>query len=112
MLSRRAGRIAAVLMVGASATGCVRPASGQIVVPNIVGVDRDTAVATVTSVGLRYQVVVVRPAVQRCPIRPGTVVGQNPSGGTPALPWTVVTITSYSPEAGGAVSGPACVPPP
>jgi len=101
-----------MLALAISAGACARPASGQIVVPNVVGVDRDTAVATVAAVGLRSQVIVLRPSVQRCPIRPGTVTSQNPSGGVAALPWTVVTITSYAASPAGSVSGPACVPPP
>ena len=109
---RRARRVVVMLVLGISAVSCARPPSGQIVVPNIVGVDRDTAVATVAAVGLRSEVVVLRPAVQRCPIRPGTVIAQNPAGGFPALPWTVVTITSYPDAPAGTVAGPACVPPP
>ena len=105
-------RLAAILVVGVLTAGCGRPASSQIVVPNLVGTQRAEATARLTAVGLRYQVAVQPLSVRTCLTYAGRVIAQRPPGGTPVLSWTVVTIVSYGAIPPGTVNGTACVPPP
>jgi len=101
-----------LLAIGISAAACVRPASNQVVVPNLVGTHRDAAIAALRAAGLRYRVEVEPLAIRTCPSFSGLVVTQVPRGGTPALAWTVVTVVSFQTIPPGEVTGTACVPPP
>jgi len=101
-----------MLLLAFVVTACVRPASSQLVVPNLVGTHRVDATAKLTGVGLRYQVAVQPLPVRTCPTYAGRVIAQSPPGGTPVLSWTVVTIVSFGSIPKGAVGGTACVPPP
>jgi len=109
---RRLVRLAGILVVGLMGAACVRPASSQLVVPNLVGTHRDEAQAALKKEGLRYQVVVEPLRVRACQSFAGMVVAQSPRGGTAVLSWTVVTIVSYGSIPRGTVDGTACVPPP
>ena len=62
---------------GGEVTINVSKGSAQVEVPSVVGLDRDEAEAEIESANLRANVVVV-PSVEP----EGTVVAQNPTGGT------------------------------
>jgi penicillin-binding protein 1A len=68
---------------------CTEPSSYQVlVVPSVIGLDRQAAITALHDAGFTYATVLVRSDVQ-----PGTVVAQDPGGGSQLIQGGTVTIS-------------------
>jgi penicillin-binding protein 1A len=76
---------------------CTSPSSLQeVVIPSVVGLEQDAAMAALEQAGFYVQV-----EAQGSTQPEGTVIYQDPSGGTPELQTSTITVTVATPLTGG-----------
>lgn len=74
---------------------------GQVSVPNVIGDNTASATHAIKAAGLTVGQI---SSVNNC-VDPGSVLQQNPRGGTPVIPGTPVNITTATCSSGGGTPG-------